>query len=257
MRSACPTSGFQILYHHSQPATRKSPASASSPPGRTWRKILRDRGVPLTSLESALPLKDFDVIGFSLQYELNYTGVLNILHLAGIPFRAAERGENFPLIIGGGPCALNPEPLADFFDAFVLGDGEEVILEICREIIASQEKSGIQERRSCERLSRIEGVYIPSLFRSRLSNRWNDRTDSPVKRRLPLRRSGGFFADLNLGAFPARPILPFHGSDSRPPEHRNRPGLHPGLPFLPGRNDLPPPAGKVPEKRFLKSLKKV
>ena len=130
--------GFQILYH----LLNRSPEIACERVFAPWpdmEKDLRSRSAPLASLESALPLRDFDAVGFSLQYELNYTGVLNILDLAGIPFRASERGENFPLVIGGGPCALNPEPLTDFFDAFVLGDGEEAILEVCREIIASRE----------------------------------------------------------------------------------------------------------------------
>jgi len=115
--------GFQILYHILNQNEEIACERVFAPwPDR--EEFLRERSLPLTSLESSLPLREFDVLGFSLQYELNYTGVLNILNLSGIPLRATDRGANDPLIIGGGPCAMNPEPLADFFDAFVLGDGK-------------------------------------------------------------------------------------------------------------------------------------
>jgi radical SAM superfamily enzyme YgiQ (UPF0313 family) len=93
-------------------------------------EAMRRAGIPLYSLESRRPLAEFDIIGFSLQYELNYTNVLNMLHLAGLSPLAAERGDADPLIIGGGSCTYNAEPLADFFDLFVIGEGEEVLLEL-------------------------------------------------------------------------------------------------------------------------------
>jgi radical SAM superfamily enzyme YgiQ (UPF0313 family) len=91
---------------------------------------IRERELPLWSWESKTPLVDFDCVGFTLQYEMCYTTVLNMLDLAGIPLRSEDRDERHPLIIAGGTCAFNPEPLADFIDAFVIGDGEEVIVEI-------------------------------------------------------------------------------------------------------------------------------
>jgi len=198
--------GFQILYH----ILNEPPEIACERVFSPWpdmEKELRSRSLPLTSLESALPLRSFDIIGFSLQYELNYPGVLNILDLAGIPFRAGERGLGFPLIIGGGPCALNPEPLADFFDAFVLGDGEEVVLEICREISASREKQESKDE-LLRRLSRLEGVYVPAHFQVIY------RDDGTIGRISPLRENPPpvrrrVLADLNSGSFPGRPILPF------------------------------------------------
>ena len=90
---------------------------------------LRAGGIPLCSLESGLPLSDFDIVGFSLLYELNYTNILTMLDLSDVPFYAQDRNESHPLIIAGGPCAFNPEPLADFFDAMVIGDGELIVLE--------------------------------------------------------------------------------------------------------------------------------
>ena len=90
---------------------------------------MKAKGILLSSLESNRPLRDFDIVGFSLQYELSYTTVLNMLHLGGIPMRAEER-ENLPLVIAGGPCTVNPFPMSPFIDAFLIGDGEEAIREI-------------------------------------------------------------------------------------------------------------------------------
>src|SRR5690606_32795915 len=95
-------------------------------PLQDMEKLLRKRGLKLSSLESKRPIKDFDIVGFSLQYELCATGILSILDLGGIPLLSADRSEEDPLIIGGGPVAYHPEPFADFFDAFLIGDGEEL-----------------------------------------------------------------------------------------------------------------------------------
>ncbi|MBM4333275.1 MAG: TIGR03960 family B12-binding radical SAM protein [Deltaproteobacteria bacterium] len=198
--------GLQILYHILNQDAHVACERVFAP----WpdmEKFLRERDLPLTSLESSLPLKEFDVIGFSLQYELNYTGVLNILDLSGIPLKAADRGENDPIIIGGGPCALNPEPLTDFFDAFILGDGEEAVLKICREIIDSREKAKSKAELLAS-LSGIEGVYIPSFFQMEYE------PDGIIKNIIP--RKTGYstvlrciLPDLDRGDFPKRPILPY------------------------------------------------
>ncbi len=131
---------------------------------------MRENKIPLTSLENKRALKDFDIIGFSLGYELSYTNVLNMLDLAGIPVLAAERGEAHPLIIAGGTCTLNPEPMADFIDAFVIGDGEEVILQLID--VYRQGKwsdrltmSGEGKQKLLRRLASIPGVYVPSLYK--------------------------------------------------------------------------------------------
>ena len=154
--------GLQILYHilNARPDIAAERVYA---PGLDMERVMGERGALLTSLESALPLNQFEVVGFSLQYELSYTNVLAMLELSGIPLYASQRKEESPLIIGGGPCAFNPEPLADFFDAFVIGEGEEVIIEICDCIInAKREKRNKQEVLTL--LSQIEGVYVPSFF---------------------------------------------------------------------------------------------
>jgi len=125
---------------------------------------LRAAGIPLASLENGIPLRAFDIVGFSLLYELNDSNVLTMLDLGGIPLTAAERGEDDPWVIAGGPAAFNPEPVADLFDLVFLGDGEEGFPEIVAAV------SGLRERRVPRRdalreLARIEGVYVPSLYR--------------------------------------------------------------------------------------------
>ncbi|NTV81118.1 MAG: radical SAM protein, partial [Candidatus Aminicenantes bacterium] len=125
---------------------------------------LRAAGIPLASLENGIPLRAFDIVGFSLLYELNDSNVLTMLDLGGIPLTSAERGEDDPWIIAGGPAAFNPEPVADLFDLVFLGDGEEGFPEIVAAV------SGLRERRVPRRdalreLARIDGVYVPSLYR--------------------------------------------------------------------------------------------
>jgi len=124
---------------------------------------MRKNNILLYGLESLEPIKDFDIIGFTLQYELTYTNVLAMLDLAGLPVLAAERDEHTPIVIGGGPCACNPEPLADFFDLFVLGEGEEVILELI-ELYNSCKKDNLSKREYLDKAAQIEGIYVPSLY---------------------------------------------------------------------------------------------
>jgi len=125
--------------------------------------ILRTRGVPLASLESKHPLKDFDVIGFSLGYELTYTNVLNMLDLAQIPVLAAERDDSHPIVIAGGTCALNPEPMADFIDFFVIGDGEEVLPELLA-CLRDWKGKAASKKQLLRQVATISGIYVPSLY---------------------------------------------------------------------------------------------
>lgn len=124
---------------------------------------LRREGMPLFSLENRLPLGSFDIVGFSLLYEMCYTNILTMLELSRIPFLAKERGEDMPMILAGGPCAVNPEPLAEIVDAVIVGDGEEAEPEIVEAVRASK-AAGESKRQLLLRLSAIEGVYIPSFY---------------------------------------------------------------------------------------------
>ncbi len=132
-------------------------------PAADMEALLRENGLPLFSLETRTPLSDFDIIGFTLQYELSYTNILNMLDLSGIPLRSKERTDVLPLIIAGGPCACNPEPLADFFDVFVLGEGEEVTLELL-DVVRTHKDRQSDKRTLLKALAQIQGVYVPSLY---------------------------------------------------------------------------------------------
>jgi radical SAM family uncharacterized protein/radical SAM-linked protein len=124
---------------------------------------LENRGMPLCSLESGKALAGFDVLGFSVQHELSLTNVLTMLHLAGIPFLSTERKRVFPLIIAGGPACFNPEPFAAIFDAILVGDGEEAVLEICEAVREAKRRNAAKEE-ILVNLSRIRGMYIPGFF---------------------------------------------------------------------------------------------
>lgn len=124
---------------------------------------LREDHIPIYSLETKTPLKQFDIIGFSLLYEMCYTNILTMLDLAGVPFRSIDRGEDMPLVIAGGPCVCNPEPLAGIIDAFVFGDGEEVMNELMDAYSASR-SSGESKSDLLVRLSGIKGIYVPSFY---------------------------------------------------------------------------------------------
>lgn len=168
---------------------------------------LRSQGTPLSALESGLPLKDADIIGFTLQYELSYTNILNMLELGGIPLLAKDRDANSPLILGGGPCACNPEPLADFFDAFLLGDGEEAVLEIAQACREWKQIDGSREA-LLARLSAIEGVYVPSLFEIGYDSLGRVESITPLKKGYE-RVKRRFVTDLDSVPYPTVPVVPF------------------------------------------------
>ncbi|MCL2029521.1 MAG: TIGR03960 family B12-binding radical SAM protein [Deltaproteobacteria bacterium] len=155
--------GHKILYH----LLNRTPgfsAERAYAPWPDWEAVLRRRGRPLASLESRRPLAEFDLVGFSLQYELSYTNILMMMELGGIPLKAAERGEKGPLVAAGGPGAFNPEPLADFFDLFFLGDAEASFMEDL-EIIKAWRAQGGPKAELFRLLDGRPGLYIPSLFR--------------------------------------------------------------------------------------------
>jgi len=154
--------GLQILYHL---LNKKDEflAERCYCPDTDVEKLLRKEGVSLTSLESGKPLKDFDILGFTLPYELCYTNILTVLDLASIPFYTNQRDDSHPILVAGGACSLNPEPVADFFDAVLLGDGEEAIIEITQ-LIAEAKQAKTAKEEILNQLAEIEGVYVPSHF---------------------------------------------------------------------------------------------
>ncbi len=128
-----------------------------------FERVMRENNIPLFALESRDAIKDFDFIGFTLQYELSYTNVLAMLDLAGVPLRACDRTDFTPIVVAGGPCACNPEPLADFVDIFFLGDGERVDLEVI-DLYKTFKKNGGTKTEFLRAAAKIEGVYVPSLY---------------------------------------------------------------------------------------------
>lgn len=148
-------------------------------PDKDFEKLMRENNIPLYALESLDPIKDFDFIGFTMQYELSYTNVLNMLDLAGLNVKASERLETDPIVVAGGPCVCNPEPLAMFFDMFILGEGEEVNLEMM-DLYCEMKKCGKTKAEFLKEASKIEGIYIPSLYDAEYN------PDGTISRIVPL-----------------------------------------------------------------------
>ena len=186
--------GIQILYHILNSKKEIACERVFAPWG-DMEKVLRNKKIPLSSLESSTPLNQFDIVGFSLQYELCYTNALNMLDLSNIPLFSKDRDERFPLIIAGGPLTFNPVPVADFFDAMVIGDGEEVVLDIC-DLASQWKETGGKEAKAKKEdflkiLSQLDGIYVPSLHRE----------GQKIRKRV--------ISDINQSFFPTCPIVPY------------------------------------------------
>ncbi len=198
--------GFRVLYH----VLNRRPEVACERVFLPWPDLseaLTRANKPLFTLESRAPVRDFDVLGITLQFELCYTSVLSLLQLSGIPLLTADRTPDDPIVIGGGPCAHSPEPIAPFFDAFVVGEGDEVVHEVNALVRAWKESGGTRAELHWE-LAEIKGVYVPSLFRFEFERGGPIRAiealkpgyDRVVRRVIP---------DLNAAPFTSAPIVPF------------------------------------------------
>jgi radical SAM family uncharacterized protein/radical SAM-linked protein len=198
--------GLRILYHILNGVDGIA-AERVFAPWPDMEQQMEAAGARLTALETATPLTACDIIGFTLQYELSYTNILNMLRLAGIPLLATERNDTFPLVIAGGPCAFNPEPLAPFFDAVLLGDGEEAVLEIAE---AVRQAKHLDEGKPAllERLAAIEGVYVPVFFEPHYNH------DGTIARVAALKDGHTgvrrrFLVNLDTAPYPNDPVVPF------------------------------------------------
>ena len=203
--------GIQILYEIVNSDDRFICERAFAP----WVDMeaqLRRSGLPLYGLESNRPLRDFDVVGFSLAYELDYTNVLNVLDLAGIPLRAADRGPLDPVVIGGGSNATNPEPMSDFFDLYLIGEGEESLVELLELYDALRGGAARPDRGSFLRAAAaIDGAYVPSFYAVEYQpdgtvSRIAPTATAPAKASLPIKKR---VADLVDFDYPRKPIVPF------------------------------------------------
>ena len=198
--------GLQILYHELNQCENIFCQRVFAP-AVDMEKLMREEGVPLMTLEAKMPLREMDIVGFTLQYEMSFTTVLNMLDLAKIPVFAAERNENEPLIIAGGPCAFNPEPLTDFIDVFLIGDGEKLLPAFVEKYIDCKKK-GMAKADCLRELSKLQGVYVPSLY----DVKYND--DGTIKELCELYEGAPFpvtraiLPSVEETDFPVNPIIP-------------------------------------------------
>ena len=199
--------GMKILYA----IINQSPTSLCERVCMPWvdmKALMEKEGVPLFSLESRHPISDFDVVGFTLQYEMSYTNILAMLKLGNIPLRTCDRGQGDPIIVAGGPCAFNPEPLADFIDAFMLGDGEEVIL-LLNETIRQWKKSGQPRDVLWKQLAQLEGVYVPQLYQVKYHEDGKISSFLPKVPEAPNRVRKCVVTDLDQAFYPTEIPVPY------------------------------------------------
>ena len=176
-------------------------------PRKDMQSAMRQAGLPLYTLETRTPVRDADIVGFTLQYEMSYTNILSMLDLAGIPFLSRERAESDPLIIAGGPCAFNAEPLADLFDAVLVGDGEELLPEFCW-VYAECRKGGLSKKDSLRRLARLQGVYVPSFYEPVYGDDGSFVKYEKLEEAAPDRVLRAFVKDLDGTDYPENNIIP-------------------------------------------------
>lgn len=171
---------------------------------------MKEYDLPLTAVESGDPLSVFDFIGFTLQYEMSYTNVLNMLELGRVPIWARERGEHDPLVIGGGPCSYNPEPVADFFDLFNIGEGEEMLPEIVELYIAMRDEGSYTRAAFLHRAAAtIPGVYVPSLYDVTYNEDGTVRAYTPRYPDVPAVVTKRIVTDLDKGLYPEQVVMPY------------------------------------------------
>lgn len=176
-------------------------------PWPDFEEAMRKNNIPLFALESRDSIKDFDFIGFTLQYEMCYTNVLNMLDLAGLPVRSEDRGELSPLVVAGGPCCCNAEPLADFIDLFFLGEGEEVDLEVI-DLYKEFKKKGGSKAEFLRAAAKIEGVYVPSLYDVCYNEDGTVKAVTP-KDGAPETVKKRIIKDMNKVFYPDKFVVPF------------------------------------------------
>ena len=196
--------GLRILYHVIN-SRQEFVAERVFAPWVDMEAQMRTAGVPLFSLETATPVRDFDVLGFSLAHELTYTNVLNMLDLAGIPIFARDRADADPLVIAGGHCAFNPEPMADFIDAFAIGDGEDLILEIANAVAEHKTKG---RKTLLLELARIPGLYVPAFYDPEYDGQ-RFLGLCPLESDAPERIRKRIVANLDDAPYPDKFLVPF------------------------------------------------
>lgn len=201
--------GFKILYHILNMEEGVAAERVYAP----WVDMeakMRENGLPLTSLETSKVLRDFDFVGFTLQYELSYTNILNMLDLGGIPMFAQERGDADPFVIAGGPCVFNPEPLADFIDFFIVGEGEEIMVELMTAYkVWRQEGKPGGRGEFLKRVVLLDGIYVPSFYQVDYLPNGQIAQVVPINALAPKTVKKRVIKDMNTVSYPTSPIVPF------------------------------------------------
>ena len=178
-------------------------------PWNDMEEKMREFGMPLTAHESGDPVHDFDIVAFTLQYEMCYTNVLNMLSLANIPLLSSERSDEDPLIFGGGPCAYNAEPIADFFDLFSIGEGEENLCELTRLYIKMKEEGTYTRQAYLHEAAKIPGTYVPSLYTVEYNEDGTIKSYTPVYDDIPRQVTKRIIKDLDSVYFPDKLVMPY------------------------------------------------
>ncbi len=171
-------------------------------------KIMREKQIPLFALESQEPVKDFDFLGITIQYEMCYTNILQVLELSQIPLMAEERTKEHPFVIGGGPCTYNPEPLADFFDLFYMGEGETVYFRLM-DLYKEWKESGASREEFLRRASHIPGIYVPSLYDVIYKEDGTILEMKPKYEDVPAKVEKQIFMEMTDAPYPEKPVVPF------------------------------------------------
>ena len=171
-------------------------------------KVMREKKIPLFALESQDPILDFDFLGITLQYEMCYTNILQVLELSGIPLDAKERGDGCPIVIGGGPCAYNPEPIAEFFDLFYIGEGETVYDPLLN-LYKACKKDGISRKDFLKKAAQIPGIYVPSLYKATYNEDGTLASFSPIEDGVPETVEKQVQMDVTNAPYPEAPVVPF------------------------------------------------
>lgn len=171
-------------------------------------QIMREKKIPLFALESQDPIRAFDFLGITIQYEMCYTNILQVLDLSGIPLLAAQRDETCPIVIGGGPCAYNPEPLADFFDLFYIGEGETVYRELL-DVYKTNRQQGGTRKDFLEAAAGIEGIYVPSFYDTAYNEDGTIRSFHPNNPHAPSVIKKQVVMDMEHTTYPEKPVVPF------------------------------------------------
>ena len=171
-------------------------------------KIMREKDIPLFALESQDPIQEFDFLGFTIQYEMCYTNILQVLELSKIPLLAKDRGEDCPIVIGGGPCTYNPEPLADFFDMFYIGEGETIYGNLM-DLYKDFKNSGKDRKDFLKAAAELPGIYVPSLYEVTYKEDGTIATFEPIEKNVPRKICKQLVMDMTEAVYPMAPVVPF------------------------------------------------